>query len=248
MTRRFLLAAALGAVGAAVSGARADYIGPLFNLTATNDSGTASYVVEFDRGSYDPGSETWTWKLLHDVELLDPRTDELIGVLNSASVTYIADPQISLNFAVTAGQTDTAFTISSAQLAFGALTNPPATTSTGITATDNTGDGVAVTGRWGGGGAYLAQYNGAIPGGIDFAEFLPSVATADPFGTANGSDSTGGLVAIFDTVMNMSAGFNFELTAEDQASGSSTFVIIPAPATGVALLAGLVIRRRRRRH
>jgi MYXO-CTERM domain-containing protein len=207
-----------------------------FRIDVSNAEDSAFFEILSEDVEYDPELGGWTWS---DIGIA------LGGVatLDQATLTILGDPQITLNFAMTAGSLDTTVAISSAVLSYAPFVNPDGLASAGLTLTESNGDTATLTGLGGSGNAYVASYN--APPGTIFAEFVPQLYVSEQYGSASDSGSTGWL-PISDTVANMQAQYSFLLTAGDQASGTSVFVIIPEPA-GLALLAlgGLVIGRRR---
>ncbi|MFQ5805472.1 MAG: PEP-CTERM sorting domain-containing protein [Phycisphaerae bacterium] len=208
-----------------------------FRIDVSNSNDSAFFEVLSQDVEWDPDLGGWSWS---DVGI----TLGDIASLDQANLTILGDPQIGLNFAMTAFAQDITVTISSAILSFGPFVNPDGLASAGLTLTESNGDTATLTGLGGAGGsAYVATYN--TPPGTIFAEFVPQLSVSEPYGSVSGSASTGWLT-ISDTVTNMQAQFNFILTAMDQASGTSIYVIIPEPAS-LALLAlgGLALGRRR---
>jgi hypothetical protein len=130
-------------------------------------------------------------------------------------------------------------------LSFDSLVNPDGAASAGVTLTESGGEPTAsLVGLTGdAGSAYAAWYN--VPPGTVFAEFVPGLATDT---TISDGGNTGGWVPMGDTVVSMQAEYSFTLSAGDQASGSSNFLIVPEPA-GLALVVlagGLMLARRQR--
>lgn len=235
-TMRALLAVAVTALVS--SHASADFVGAIFSVTATDGQQVSSWSVEFDPDLYDPETGVYNWQLDAPVELGDG-----LATLNDARARLVGDPQISLGFLVTAGNAPTHFTICSATILFAPI-NAQATASAQIGATDLLGDGVAVIGGFAGGTkGYEATYNGATI----FADLVNNFA-GGAFGSpvsSEGNPPGGGFIPI-GIANSMRACYDFTVTANDQASGTSTYVIIPEPTSlalmGLGLLAGL--RRR----
>ncbi len=223
-----------------------------FQIRASNDMGSGTWELRINpedlNGDYD-------WALPSPVNIMSS-TGEKLGTLTEASLFY-ADPdgvdgpasqQVTLGFAVQAGALDTDFSIDSAFVQFAPIANASGRASASITATDVLGGGAVLTGSGPGGGAYLAQYNGFVPGGATFAEGIQSVI-APINGSNSGSlnePNGGGFQAIGGSVANMSAQLNFNLTAFDIASGTSNYEIVPEPASLGLLLIGAATMFRRR--
>lgn len=259
--RAFRSAHALSAVlcAAMAAPAMAGLVGPAFSITASDAMGhEATYTAE---ATWDGATQSWSFGESDTVYLMDG--DTRVATLNplrqasgSGSV-YYSDPVVSLNFSVQAGATTTNFRIASALLSFPTIPGASAkgAASASFSVTDVNGNGAALTGvgdPFGAQGGYLAQYNGwagniPFPAGSTFAELHHSV-TALPFQTrtVTGDVPPIGLQAIGTSVSDISSLVSFSLSARDLASGTTTFVVIPEPAS-LALLAlgGLLVARRR---
>jgi hypothetical protein len=209
-----------------------------FLIDVESALGSESWSIASADVDFDPLTNTWSWTGT-EIQLGQ------VATLNQANLVIVGDPQIALGFALTAGAADTTVTITSAVLSFDPLVNPDGAASAGVTLTESGGDPTAsLVGLAGDvGSAYAAYYN--VPPGTVFAEFVAGLTTDT---TISASGNTGGWVSIADTVGNMQAQFSFTLTAQDQVSGTSNFLIVPEPA-GLALLAlGGVAALARRRH
>jgi len=222
----FAIGASLGA-----SSALADISGGGVNITATNAVGdVATFQIPVP-----PGVSAWTWSSSEMIEMRSPTTGELIAVLNpdgrQSRVEYVDDPIINLAFAVQSGASTTTFSVSSALLSFPTIAEPEGRATVGFSLTDGDGDGATLTGIGnpsGAQGAYLAQYNGlaATLSGTTFAEEIQSM-TAGIFSTQTASADVPplGFLIIANPVSDMSVLVSFSLTANDLASGTSTYVI-----------------------
>jgi hypothetical protein len=241
-------AIAVGFVLAAAMSASASFSNPAVIITATNQSGSGSMLVQLNEGVL--ANDTWTWSLAHDYVI---RSDAgtVIGTVRRLDAFLDSDPQANVTFGVMAGTSDTTFTLSSGLVSFAPITNARGRASASISLTDLNGNGATLTGLGSGGSRYRANYNGAVPGGTAFTNLLTGTETAGSFASATFNDSTPGgpgFIPIAGTVTDMSAQYNFTLSANDSASGTSVFVIVPSAGTaGLLAMAGLVAFRRVRR-
>jgi hypothetical protein len=235
------VAAALIA-GFAASSARADITGNPLVVTASTSTGLSSTWVLLPTMGQTVGddwhfqsSATWSYQFWDQGQFL--------GSINSLSVHLYGDPQVHVNFSTFAGAADTNFTFSSALVGFPSITGGTANASAGLTVADMNGNGVVLAGNNPGGFAYRADFNGMVPGGSNFASFFPGLA--DPAGNSVNAFIPPTVVPA--SVVNMSAQFAFTLSANDLASGTSSFEIVPSPAGAVVLGLGLCAVGRRRR-
>ncbi len=211
-----------------------------FRIDVDNGVESASFEVASDSPfvNYDPGTDTWSWNSAG--QFIDLGN---VASLDQANLMVIGDPQISMGFALTAGALDTTVTITSAVLSFTPFGNASGVASTAMTVTDNNANGAQLTGIGGSGSAYLATYN--TPPGTLFSELIGAI-TVGPGSSGSANQNTGGFVPISGTVSNMVAQYTFVISAGDQASGTSNFVIVPEPASmAMLVVAGLVLCRRR---
>ncbi len=214
--------------------------GYLFRLEAQSAAGAGSFYVTEDMGQWQ--GNVWTWQLAQPVPIVGGAGRSVIATLQSGQVRIRLNPVISLGFAVQAGDAQTTFTIQSALLSFPPLVNPVAQTSAGITLTDFDGTGAQLNGLGPANGAYLAQYNGFVPGGTTFHEAIPTM-TAGPFDVIDASTDSG-VQSIVGTVSSMSSQFSFTLSANDLAAGTSIYEIVPEPASVLLIVMAALLRRR----
>lgn len=233
--------------------ALADVSDNLFELViCRNGVCVADYYVP-SQGTWNPATQQWEWILDQDVVFDDPQNPgSEFATLNSGTAIAVqppipglrTNPQVLLNFVMTGGTEDTEFTITSALQTFDPMVNPFGQSEVGINLTDRNGNGATLWSTLGNDGVSFSHYNGLAPAGSLFAELLRDDILANPFQSAAGSDNTNGFQPIVDIVSSMSARINFMVSARDLASGSSTFIIIPEPAS-LALLLSLALLRRR---
>lgn len=244
-TRSYLYTLCLMSLVWCVTPAQAGVISNVtLEVNATSSLGTGTYQITLALTNYNAPTDTWTWNLAAPLAIFDgPNT---IATVEAANFTYIGDPQVDFGFTVTAGAADVEITISSALLSFTTINSASGSASASIQFIDDGLGDATLAGLGPDGAAFIAQYNGFVPGGTTFADLLKSplltsstVFEEFPLG--------GGFEPILATVSDMSSQFHFSLTANDQAVGSSSFVIIPAPGALGLLAIGLIGSRRRRR-
>ena len=246
-----LLRLAFGAGASAVlaAAAQAGITDPGLLITATNANGTGSYTVFLSNGTWSSDHSTWEWTS-------DTNGYDIYDTVNFTKLAHVslmhckmqADPSVIVNFNVTSTSVATTFSVTTGVLSFGAMTNPSARASAGMTITDNDSDGATDTGLHAGGKNYRANYNGTIPLGTSYANLVGSfTAPVDDSNSASEASPLVGYNTIVGSVSSMQAEFDFTLSANDSASGTSFYEIIPAPgATLVLAGAGMMALRRRR--
>ncbi|MCH7601228.1 MAG: hypothetical protein IIB54_00535 [Planctomycetes bacterium] len=226
-----------------VTPAQAGISATAWEITATSGSLSGSYQIAMGAANYNPATDTWSWNSAGPIAIMDGF--DLIATVDSASFVYVGDPQVNFDFTVTAGINDVEITVSSALLSFTTINSASGSASASLELVDAGGGGASLFGLGPGGAAYLAQYNGFVPGGTAFANLLTTPLSGPSSVTE--SFPVSGFAAIGVPVFDMSAQFHFSLSANDQAIGSSSFVIIPAPGALGLLAIGLIGSRRRRR-
>lgn len=231
----------------------------IFQLTICDDQGLCIGIHQV------PSEGTWTgthWEwyltqqvpvyqigqpgnLLATLQPYDPESGEGTHAVVLPAGAGRSYPQVNLGFAMQAGSSTTHFTVKSALLTFAPMVNPDGYAAAAVNVSDSSGiDGATLLGKSGTGNqfAYLAQYNGYVPGGATFNEQITSIV-APPFGSASGG-TTYGWFPVPGTVSNMSTQFDFTLTPYDSASGTSSFQLIPEPCSLLLLAVCAVLRRR----
>lgn len=206
----------------------------------TDGAGMAT-ISEAD-GSWDADHQNWTWNSTGPLQIKNS-AGHVIGQLENCHFGFIADPVVTLFFDVQAGNAMTTFTIASGVLSFPTITNGQAKASSAVTVTDNNGNGVTMTGLESGGNMYRAAYNGQP--GTTFATLNGGPINAGAWDSTNNNASLG-FQLVPGAVSSIWAEYSFKLSANDSASATSTFVLIPTPgALALGGLALVALRRRR---
>ena len=220
---------------------QAEFIGSVLTVEATSSAGTASHSWDLPS---EP-SDRLVWSLDGTYDFLGAQGG-LIGSINQAVVTLEGDPAVGLSFAVSAGNADTTFTITTASVSFPGLTSATGFASAGVTLTDRDsipGNGASLALTKTNTGLYQATYNS----GTTFSELLGTLSIANK-GTIS-ANANSGFQAIGGTVTDIQASYSFTLSKNDSASGTSQFEVVPEPSVFAMMVFGLislVLARRRR--
>ena len=229
-----------------VSRVSADFIGYGLTITASNEEGTGTFTLPFGDNLHSPMPIT-----------SDDPSHTVLGYLDETNISYDGDPLVNLSLSVTAGASNTTFTMNSAIVTFAPLLNPSGIALvSGGTLTDHNDNSVTMTGLFPGGTIYEADYN-VLTTPVDWAN-LVTTTTVGPSGTFSGRKPTSGSQLIVDTVRSIQSHFAFTLSAGDSASASSTFnvsggTVVPEPSTlmlfglGTVMCFAAAVRKRFRR-
>lgn len=255
LTTRFLSLLCIFMLSAACSAS--EISGSIFSIEVQTAGISGNFSVPLSSGTSDSG-DVFSWQLSQPIPLVAEGVK--LGVLEQASVQYVADPVVVLNFLVSSGGAAANFTVTSANLSFPDISNAIGRASADVTVTDFGGDGAMLIGNLPNNNTYRAYYNnvGNVSGtGTIFATLTPGVISS-PFAGATSSegfpDNAGGFSSTnqaggtLGTVSSMSAQWSFSVSQFDSASGTSVFVIqVPEPSSmilgiGMALM-GLIRRR-----
>jgi hypothetical protein len=222
--------------------ARADFIGSVqIDFQTGNQAGSYAVILP-------PNQDPITWILSNPISVYGDEPGTVLGTIRSLDVELNGDPGVSLGFNVTAGAAPTHITVTSALVTFAPLVNPPSFASAAMTVTDTDSDGANVTGLFPGSMAYQALFNGSSV----FANLVaPISAGVDTSASFSDRWPIAGMIAIPGAVSSIQTQFDFLLSANDTASGTSFFnvLVVPEPSSlALAALAGAMgtaITRRR---
>jgi hypothetical protein len=185
-----------------------------------------------------------TWMLPNAITFKDSEGNDL-GLITNLTVQLDRDPLVSLGFAVQNLSSSSAHFSFTSSVQTVSLLNPQGYATAGITLTDTNLNGGSLTGTYPGAKAYRAFYNG----NTDFANLVSSFTVPATDSTTNSERGpVSGMTTISGTVTSIASSFDFDLSPQDLASGTSTFYLTPEPATlSLLALGGLAVLRRRAR-
>jgi hypothetical protein len=220
----------------------------IIEVSATTSDGTATFSEVFPVSSFD-GQLGWTL----DAPLSLSAQGQEIATIDDLSLTYDADPQVDLRFALrnTSMTDDCFFSITAATIQFTPVQDAQAAASASVTLSQGAGSpsGGALTGLFDG-FLYEARYSTSdtVNEQIVFAQLVPSISFSSGLGLSSTQQlPASGMSSLGTTVHMMESEFQFTLSPGDQASGTSAFLVTPEPASGLlVLLAGVLGLRRRR--
>ena len=230
------------AVAAGASMASAGLSEVVFHIEANDGNGNSdTWRVNYNVDAWT--GDRYNYTLPDEIVLSNGAVE--IARLTDVTLTYVEDPQVHLSFSVTAGGAATNFTISSAVLSFPSISPAVGQATASLTVTD-LGGGAGASASSASGSIYEAYYNGASV----FASLLTSPVTAPASGMNLVSESSpmAGFSPIAGAVVDMSAQYSFTLSANDSATGTSTWIVVPSPAAAAMFsFAGVLGIARRRR-
>lgn len=223
----------------------------IFDLAAVNASNgeMGHFGVSCDDGFWqyptEGGAPVFTWQLSEPVNIVGSR-GAVIATLTEASIELLQDPEVHINFVVTAGSSPASFVLTSTNLTFPTLLNAQGKSEVVLNVSDLDGDGATASTSTGYSAMAFSHFNNAgVPStGSLFASLLSSDVTAGSFGSGQGVDDTAGFQAIPGAVSSISNEVRFDLSAFDLASGTSSFVVTPEPASFILLAVVGLLRRR----
>lgn len=188
--------------------------------------------------------DTWEYVLPHPM-IIESGEGLILGRIHHLMIVASSAPQVSLNFLVVAGNSDTAFFIESDTMMFDPIPDAMGRASAGITVTDLNGDGVVLTGGFGGGTRSYRSTVNPLGAATVFADLVDNAALGSggsitrhgvfpsPVGSFSSLSDAG---ASLNNVDSMKSAFSFVLSANDVAGGTSVFALtVPEPATIVGL-------------
>lgn len=263
-----VLAYAAGTASGAIS-ASAQFV----TITATSGANTGTIFVpvtdnpldDFDPVDFYTNAPAgsflftgWDWSNTAAFPVLDGSNQPLLWItqlsLTSGTTLNTVNNERrwghDFSFAVQAAGAQVDISISTTIISFDTVFTPAGRSDTGFTLTDTSGSapGATVFGLLPNGYAYEAVYDG----GTVFRNYLDfdpaeSVGQDQSAGYDGNMAPPGSFAAVGANVSSMQLSYNFRLSADDQASGSTTWVIIPTPGAAGLIGMGLLVATRRHR-
>lgn len=229
----------------------------VFTFNASNTHGTGSVSIMLsDPDVFFDGQEVF-WQAASDITIWDNTATFELGTIRAGTTVNMGViggySFIDFNFSLFADDNaDTTFSLFSGSLSGLGYTNPTLQTGGTMIVGDSNNNGAEVRGLQAG-GRFLNSIVNASP----FASLIDGSTLADPNDpdvgnitvgpNATGGDSEDLGPVLVGPVSSIELHYWFELTAGDQAGGTSTILVFPSPAAATLLgLGGLVACRRRR--
>ncbi len=238
--KRKIIVAAIFLLTASVLPASADFL-----VTVTGTEGNLTASQQFTIPCDGTGSN---WTLPGAVALTTPHGLSL-GTLSQLQIQSDADPAVNVYFSVQANSSGETFDITTSTLSFPTLSPATAFATAAITLTSDT-DGATIAGLFPGGKTYEARYNGSTV----YADLVSGFSIGP--NTSSTLSERDPLVApltnAIPSASSITAEFDFTLSANEQASGTSRFDVeqgVPEPATMSLLVMGamaLLAKRKQR--
>lgn len=248
---RGILPVAIGALlivsGAAFGGAM-PVTASIVTVTATSGDHSATFNEVFPVSDI---NGVCSWALPSPVALSDGAVT--LGTVTNLEVGFNADPEVDLGFAVkNMSSSAVTFSITAGTISFMPITDGEALAGASVTLTAGTGSapGASITGLFANGATYQARYSthGIINTATAYASLTPSFSFTSGL-TDSASEvypGDGNPAVLGGTVYMMESEYKFILSAGDQASGTSIFMITPEPASLIFLGLGACFAIRRR--
>ncbi len=196
----------------------------------------------------------WEWNSFSPFSITDGGTTLLtvteLGLLSALTVDSVSNEHRwghEFGFALVAGDLDVDIEITTNVLSFSTVADAFGISDTAFTLLHSAGSapGAQALGLLPSGHAFNASYNGGVTfrDYLDFDPALIAVTTA----SAEGNMVPPGSLELVGDVSSLFATYKFRLSADDQASATGKWGILPAPGSFGLLAAGLLVAGRRNR-
>ena len=237
----------------------------VFSIEAQAVGGGNSILFNVPLSNAVSEGNTLTWELVEEVALAN------IAVLHEVRIEYVAiafpgvigrssdaEQSVTVNFLVSSGEAAVNFSMTAAPMTL-EIPRAVGRANAATTVTDNGGDGPGLVGNFDGNSAYRTFYNdtGNAATGSTFATLVPGVSGSPRSTVVSAGDFPGQPVAYssvdendipLGSVTSISSQWKFTVAANNSASGTSNFVVIPEPVGWLLSVCGsvlLLLSRRR---
>lgn len=226
----------------------------VFTFNAANSNGVGSYSIMLtDPDVFFDGQEVY-WQAANNITIWDNTNTFQLGTISAGTTVNMGViggvSFIDFNFSLFGDDNaDTTFSLFSGDLAGLGYTAATLQASGTMLVGDSNNNGAEVRGLQAGGrfldvmvngSTFASMIDGSIPSDPDVGNI-----TVGPTQTIGDAEGFGPVFA--GAVGSIELHYLFEVTAGDQAGGTSTILVVPAPAAAALLgLGGLIATRRRR--
>jgi MYXO-CTERM domain-containing protein len=229
-----------------------DTVSPFaFRIEASNADGSGFVEIPLSDLVYNAGQQRYTWTPVLPVEVWGDDPINPVGVLNSATLTYQFGvfKRIGFAFNVQAGETDTVFSFETGTMGFDTISHvlSAARATAAIGVSDSNANGTARIEEYPfgtGDGIFETFYN--VEPGTRFTGLISWADVGSGGGSASQNYPLVGFESLGVPVYNMTTSYAFTLSAQDQGSGTTAFIITPEPTALGLLAAGVLVLVRRR--
>jgi hypothetical protein len=208
-------------------------VGPPLRIEATSEHGSGVFMVELGDLVWTASNQTATYSRSSPLEISDAGSGQVIATLTSLTLRFIRGSRVDVNVSCRAASADLIISFRSGSLAFDTISSAAAEAKASATVSlaDTDGDGAVLFGIGPPGtGIHQSFINHESGVSARFSTLLGMVAVGSGgAGSVYQTDPPSGYRAVGASVSDMSVVVAFALTANDIATLSSLYAILPLP-------------------